>query len=514
MFPGGIADKLGNEYEQKWAVRKLLEVVAGLATSIRYEGIPKDFRGFEFALHRPDHVEWHQTKINAPKGNWTLHALKREGVMDAFKRRLSAVADTIARCVFVSQYPARQMHELCDKARMANDVNEFLNAVPLKDKETFDDLAKMWDVDERNVFEWLRRCEFRTESEQSIDEAIARHGHHLLKGDADLFASLSDYLLNNLNAPITTETVREWIRKSSPFTFRPAALDPTLREKVAVANQRYLDSYTPFGMASQKIPRAEASAVLAELQAAPGPSLILLTGNAGSGKSGVVRQVMTGLRDGAVPYLAFRVDRYLSIRTGNEVDSVVLNRAESPVSVLANLARDSASVLIIDQIDAVSEISGRTGTVKDALFELVRETRHYGNVNVFWCVAASIWRTIRNTAIWNGTGTVKDALFELVRETRHYGNVKCLLVCRSFDLENDPQYRDLERKHKAKRVQVQPLSWEHDVVPILEHAGIATEGLTEGQRRLLSLPINLSVFLEIGDPTFDFTTGTSYASMK
>ena len=441
MFPGGIADKLGNEYEQKWAVRKLLEVVAGLATSIRYEGIPKDFRGFEFALHRPDHVEWHQTKINAPKGNWTLHALKREGVMDAFKRRLSAVADIIARCVFVSQYPARQMHELCDKARMANDVNEFLNAVPLKDKETFDDLAKMWDVDERNVFEWLRRCEFRTESEQSIDEAIARHGHHLLKGDADLFASLSDYLLNNLNAPITTETVREWIRKSSPFTFRPAALDPTLREKVAVANQRYLDSYTPFGMAGQKIPRAEASAVLAELQAAPGPSLILLTGNAGSGKSGVVRQVMTGLRDGAVPYLAFRVDRYLSIRTGNEVDSVVLNRAESPVSVLANLARDSASVLIIDQIDAVSEISGRTGTVK-------------------------------------------DALFELVRETRHYGNVKCLLVCRSFDLENDPQYRDLERKHKAKRVQVQPLSWEHDVVPILEHAGIATEGLTEGQRRL------------------------------
>ena len=464
MFPGGIADKLGNEYERKWAVRKLLEVVAGRAISIRYEGIPKDFRGFEFALHQPDHVEWHQVKINAPSGNWTLNALKNEGVIDAFGRWLST--DTTAKCVFVSQDPAKQLRELCDKARMVTDVNEFLKEVSKKDKETSDNLAKLWDVDERNAFEWLRRCEFRTESRQAIDEAIEMYGRHLLRGDADLFASLSNYLLNNLNAPITTEIAREWICQSSPFTFRPAALDPTLREKVAVANQRYLDSYTPFGIAGQIIPRAEASSVLAELQAADGPSLILLTGAAGSGKSGVVREVMTGLMDGAVPHLAFRVDRHLSCRTGNEVGSVVLHRDESPVSALENLAEDSASVLIVDQIDAVSEVSGRTGTMK-------------------------------------------DVLRELVREARYYGDVRCLLVCRSFDLENDPQYRDLERKHQAKRVQVPPLSWKHDVVPILERAGVATEGLTEGQRRLLSLPINLSVFLEIGDPTFDFTTGTA-----
>ena len=88
MFPGGIANKLGNKYERKWAVRKLLEVVAGSATSIRYEGISEDFCGFEFVLHRPDRMEWHQAKINAPSGNWTLNALKREGVMGAFKSEL------------------------------------------------------------------------------------------------------------------------------------------------------------------------------------------------------------------------------------------------------------------------------------------------------------------------------------------------------------------------------------------------------------------------------------------
>ena len=467
MFPGGIADKLGNEYERKWAVRMLLEVVAGRPagpTSIRYEGVPEDFRGFEFALHRPDHVEWHQTKINAPSGNWALNALNRKGVMDAFKRRLSA--DASARCVFVSQDPARQMRELCDKAWRANDVQEFCDAVSDKDGETFEDLVKTWGVDKGTAFAWLCRCEFRTESSQSIDEVITTHGSHLLRGDADLFASLSNYLLNNLNVLITTESAREWIHESSPFTFRPAALDPTLREKVNVANQRYLDSYTPFGIAGQQIPRAEAGVVLAALQAVDGPSLILLTGDAGSGKSGVVREVMTGLRDCAVPNLAFRIDRYLSCQSKKAVGSVVLDRDESPVSTLANLGEDAAAVLIVDQIDAVSEVSGRTGAVK-------------------------------------------DVLRELVRETRHYGYVRCLLVCRSFDLENDPQYREMERENLAKRVPVPPLSWVHDVAPILEHAGVATEGLTEGQRSLLSLPINLSVFLEIGDPTFSFTTGTT-----
>ena len=463
MFRGGIADKLGNEYERKWAVLKLLDVVAARATWVRYEGLAESFRGFEFALHRPNYVEWHQTKINSSDGNWTLNALTREGVIDAFKRRLSA--DGAARCVFVSQDPARQMRELCEKARMANDGNEFLNAASVENKEIFDDLEEMWGVNEGNVFEWLRRCEFRTESSQSIDEAITMHGCHLLRGDGDLFASLSDYLLKHLNAPITTEVARKWIGDGSPFTFRPAALDPTLRENVISANQRYLDSYRPFGIAGQEISRAEASNVLAELQAVPGASLILLTGSAGHGKSGVVREVMAGLSTSDIPHLAFRVDRYLSCRTRNEVGSVVLDRGESPVSALASLAEGSHSVLIVDQIDAVSEISGRTAPVK-------------------------------------------DILRELVRETRYYGDVKCLLVCRTFDLENDPQYRELEERHKATRIEIAPLPWEHAVAPILECVGVRTESLTESQRKLLSVPINLSIFMEIGDPAFGFTTGT------
>ena len=135
------------------------------------------------------------------------------------------------------------------------------------------------------------------------------------------------------------------------------------------------------------------------------------------------------------------------------------------MSALANLAGDKTSVLIIDQIDAVSEVSGR------------------------------------NSAI-------KDILFDLVQEAQLYADVRCILVCRTFDLENDHRYRDCERQDEAKRIQVSRLSWQQEVVPILKYGGIATESFTNRQRELLTLPINLSILLEIGNTDFSFTTRT------
>ena len=41
------------------------------------------------------------------------------------------------------------------------------------------------------------------------------------------------------------------IDEASPFSFRAASLDSTLREKVDAANQRYLQSYAPFGKAGE-----------------------------------------------------------------------------------------------------------------------------------------------------------------------------------------------------------------------------------------------------------------------
>lgn len=67
----------------------------------------------------------------------------------------------------------------------------------------------------------------------------------------------------------------------------------------------------------------------------------------------------------------------------------------------------------------------------------------------------------------------------------------------------------LEQQQKTERIKVPYLTWEREVVPILKHADINPEDFTESQKNLLTLPINLAVFLEIGDSTFGFNTGTA-----
>ena len=414
MFPGGIADKFGNEYERKWAVRNLLNVLAGTATAVRYEGISPEFTGFEFELRRPACSEWHQTKASAPHGNWTVNALGNEGVLAAMKARLSA--DSTTECVFVSQDPSKPMRELCGKARIANDGQELLGAVSENNRQDFARLQdKYWGVDTYTVFHWLRRCQFRCESIQSVDEAITDHGRHLLLGDTSLYESLSNYLIDNFNKLITIEVARSWILAESPFSFRPAALDQTLAEAAHEANTRYLQSYTPFGFGGERIQRQVTSEVLSALQTNDAPRLVLLTGSAGSGKSGVVRDVMVTLDAHQVPHLTFRIDRYLNAQSKSQIGSVLLDREDSPVSALANLAQDGPGILIVDQIDAVSETSGRTGAIK-------------------------------------------DTLFALVREAQRYADIRCLLVCRTFDFENDPQYRHLKKEHQATIIDVPRLS--------------------------------------------------------
>jgi len=110
VFAGGIADKLGNRYEAKWLVRQFLDVLAGRAEWVQFEGIGREFQGFEFAVSESGLIRWHQTKVSNRNGNWTISALSDQGVLAAFRKRLEASEHD--HCVFVSQEPAAKIAAL------------------------------------------------------------------------------------------------------------------------------------------------------------------------------------------------------------------------------------------------------------------------------------------------------------------------------------------------------------------------------------------------------------------
>jgi hypothetical protein len=456
MFPGGIADKLGNRYEAKWLVRQLLDVIAGKADWIRYEGVTPQFTGFEFALGRKGATHWHQTKINAPNGNWTIPALKRENVLPAFKNRLEC--NTNDRCLFISQDPAKDIRTLSDKAKLSiTSLEEFKNTIlSTEQNDKFAQLTSVWNCTDVIAHEFLQRCDFLTLPEAELDGIIESYcERYFVEDSAVVFPILRDYAERQFNRVLTTEQLRkDLFENSMTLTLKDWTLDLTLRGKLFDETNAYLQTYNPFGAGGDIIPRQQTDLLMNLLQDVNGPRLVLLTGVAGSGKSGVVRGLIDRLRKLDISHLAFRVDHHLDHDSPQEIGQALTGRAESPIVTLKGLNPERTSVLIIDQVDAVSEVSGRNGKVKAPLLRMIRDAQN--------------WDTLR-----------------------------LVVVCRSFDFDSDPQIKVLKEDKKVEHLEVPQLNWEHEVSPFLTNKGIDAALLSPTQKELLTLPLHLALFLEV-----------------
>lgn len=455
MFGGGVSDKLGNDYELEWTLRQLLGVLRGEAQCLRMEGIKPEFRGFEFAVDHGSYTAWHQTKINNGKGNWTVNALEREGVLSAFAARLGSVGND--RCVFVSQSPAVDLDDLSGKARFAESFADFHEAIGLGANAAFQSYWTKLGVEPEVAFDWLRRTDFRTLPQPEIEAMNAAFIGLAFSGEAEtVAAALRHYVRERLNRNLTTELLREELPLRTGLALKDWILDPTLAGMLRDETNAYLGSYAPFGMAGEAIHRPEAVEIVDELLSQGGARVVLLSGVAGSGKSGVIREVVKRLRDRETAHLALRIDQNLERATPVELGVALLRREESPVVTLKGVSPDAPSVLIVDQIDAVSEVSGRNGGVKAAIMRMVGEAGHFGSVRV-------------------------------------------LLACRSFDIESDERIKVLRQENGVREINVSLLDWEQNIEPILKRRGISPERFSDSQRELLRLPLHLSVFLEVAE---------------
>lgn len=464
MFPGGIADKLGNRFEAKWTVLKLFEVLFGEAKSLCFESINPEDHGIEFSLTRQGKKEWHQTKRQKGSGNWTVNRLEREGVLAAALEKLTASDNNIF--IFVSEAPAKGLQDLPEKAEIAQNWQQFEDTLSEEQRTEIAALKRVWGASTEESWHLLKRCRFEVVSERTLLTHIRLFAGLTFNEPQDnAFPILREYLESNFNRDLRTENVRKELFDKRGLSPR-AHLDPTLRERIGQATQRYLDSYCPFGAGGKIISRSQADTVIGCLLQKDGPEVILLTGNAGSGKSGVVRQVVEHLNRLDVLQLAFRVDRKLDIRTTTDLGMDLFEQREDPIVTLRTLAGRDTSVLIIDQIDAVSEASGRVGPMRDVVFELIRMAQASGSVRV-------------------------------------------LAVCRTFDLTSDQTLRSMEQSEQVCRVDLAPLDWELEVKPLLLEKGADPGLLTPSQQNLLTLPLNLNLFFDVLPPG---TTGLPFTS--
>jgi len=454
MHRGGIADKTGNRYEAAWLMRHLIELVDGKAHSITIELLGEEGAGFEFRVERQTHGEWHQCKRQT-SGSWTIGRLASEGVLNHFAAKIAASpCDT---CTFVSTDPARALKRLKEKQPTAQNAAQFEQSLSGDELTDWQALLGALDLDAEASLDWLARCDFQTFPERELDFTLAAELDRWFSSPPeDVRGVLREWIEQdgNFNKPLYRADLEEALRARG-IVIKQYEFDRTIPGKLQLANRDYDDSYRPVGAGLFDIERAEVAALLAALGDADGPRTIALAGPAGSGKSVIIRKALEQIDDCARPVLAFRVDRVPVVSTLSDLGEATIEIGDSPAVVLEQLAKDGSAILIVDQADAVSEMSGRTTAV----------------------------RTV---------------LLKLLRQARYYPGLKIVFSCRSFDLENDHEFRAITDERHCTQINIAPLRWAEDVVPVLERLRIGVKQAGPKIQALLCQPIGLAIAAELG----------------
>ena len=448
---GGEAAKFGDRFEGRWTVWWMLEVFYERADAIVVETIDELRHTVEFEVRSNGRTLRHQAKRQVGQdANWTGTRLSDHGVLAAAQKNVAAGHEFW----FVSTIPAVELEQLVDLARRADDERAF-TALLSQTANTVtglrNQLMALWSMSAGEVLETLKSMHTEKPSEEQLRRSNAALCEVIVEGPgAATAATLAEIAEDNLARTLTAAAI--WRELELRGLRRVALRDvESVAARVEEATRSWRRSVTREHL-KPAIPRSE-TATLTELLR-EGDRLILLTGSAGSGKSGTAEQTLGGMGNRGWTTLGFRLDRRHTATTARQLGGQ-LDLPASPVLTLAQAAQGGDALLVIDQLDAVSIASGR-------LAELF------------------------------------DVVDEVLQQAARFANIRIVLTCRSFDVQADPRLRDLARRDDVAHVEVGDLS-DAKVADAVARMGIEPPGLTPQQRSLLRLPLNLVLLHAIRD---------------
>lgn len=465
---GGSANKFGNRYEGRWTIARMIDVMDERADAIRLEPPGAEGEGIEFWVQKGNLREYHQVKRqHSATGRWTLGDLGRQRILSHFWEKLR---DPHTLCVFVSSQDAYQLGELADRAGRAASWEEFEQIFLKSDVQSraFDDLCRRWGgCPHQDAYEALKRVRVEIGGEAILQAIVQSRLAALVEGDSGAAAdTLAQYALDAIHQELTAYDIWRHL-ESRGFRRRQWAKDPHILTAVEAANQRYLSPLRDAAIARNVIPRDEVEVVLEKLVSPERTRGVLLTGEAGVGKSSVILQVVESLREQGLPFVAFRVDRLEPTLLPSEVGRQ-LELPDSPANVLAAIAQNRDCVLIIDQLDTTSLASGR-------------------HPQFFDCV------------------------FEILKQAQAHPGMRLLLACRKFDMDNDPRLMRLSGENGMVDTVLIGRLGHATVGEVVAALGLDAGRLNSKQLDLLSIPLHLSLLAEIAASTsidvLDFKTG-------
>ncbi len=450
----------------------LLEVVARRINAVTIEPPGKSSIGIEFIVQNADGShQYHSVKRQKTGGDWSIAKLcqrakptNRTILGDLFRVWSD---DSRSTAVFVSSTGANELRELSERAGSDANIVSFERNLSLALRKNFyNHIVPACQADKDIVFTFLRSLEVILWShqqlarivEQQIDSLFYRHDN-LPLDPSQLRLALAEYALDHLGTRIDHDRTQSFM-ESHQIGLRDWKIDPAINDIVTNINDRYMRPIRRQFINSAQIERDIVADLIDRLRH-PCSKGALVVAPGGYGKSCVLGQCISRLSHLGVPHLCFRMDSLRPCTTSRQIGAQ-LDLPASPTVVLGGIADNSMSVLVVDQLDAMSFVSGR------------------------------------NTELW-------DPFSELCEEVNRYPNMKLVLACRDFDLEHDHRLRTLVAPDTQfyKRT-IEKLS-RAEVIRSLKDAGHHSSDLTSRRSEILGVPYHLSLFLQ-GKPDEGFTT--------
>ena len=433
-LPGGSSDKIGNRHELWWTAACLVELLDEGADSISIEP-PGDLGdGVEFILIRNGSREFHQVKRQVSRGEgWTISLLKSNGVLDQIAKKLK---DALSEYHFVSTIGTRVMDEFAQNSRQSENFLDF-KSIFLASRQRLNDwseLIKAWEsLNEQGCYEYLKRVHIDTIAEDLLRNQVKAHLGSLVEGDPRSIANeLVVFALDSVNCTITQHSLWHHL-ESKNLRRRSWGKDPHVLAAVEKQNDRFRDSHRNEFFLDHLLKRPISTEIFDGLRKDV-TERILVSGEAGGGKSCVLFELIEALSADSIPYLAIRLDRFESATTTTILGGQV-NLPGSPVPILGAISKNAPCVLIIDQLDAVSLISGK-------------------NPDLF------------------------DTVNDLFQESVAFPQMRIVATCRGFDLENDYRLKRVISNQRFTHKILEPLA-EADVRAVVAQFGFDPNLTTE-----------------------------------
>ena len=323
----------------------------------------------------------HQVKRQTTRGlGWSIASLRAVGVLQNIP---SKITGDNSEFHFVSTMAAPELSELSENSRQESDLDHFRSSFLATNKrsECWNELCGEFRRNsERDCYEILRRLHVDTVSEELLRRQVLARVSAIVGGpDRQVANVLVCCALDSVNVRLTPDLIWRYLDDVG-FRRRSWANDPHVLAALDSSNRRFLDSRKR-EFFRKLFPQPLATEISQSLNTEDARHT-LVSAPAGGGKSGLIVQVIERLEDTGTPYLAVRLDRLdPTLRTTSQIGEK-LDLPGSPASLLGAIAQGRRAVLVLDQLDAISLISGKNPDLFDPVCDLLQEVTAFPEIRV------------------------------------------------------------------------------------------------------------------------------------